>query len=78
MELTIDFFRFREREDFIAFSPASFRRDAIAAGCECQSLSLGVTSQYHLRERVGQTSNARLDQSTHPLTQVVLTSSLRN
>jgi hypothetical protein len=38
MESTIDFFRFREREDFIAFFPrASFHRDAIAAGGECQS-----------------------------------------
>jgi hypothetical protein len=39
MELTIDFLRFREREDFIAlFSDGESNGDAIAAGQECQSL----------------------------------------
>ena len=38
MESTIDFLRFREREDFIASFRASFRDDAIAAQRECQSV----------------------------------------
>ena len=41
-----------------------------------QALSLGLWSQYHPRQRVGQTSNARVDRWIHPLTRVVLTSSL--
>lgn len=40
MESTIDFFRFREREDFIAlFQGATPFADAIATRRECQSVS---------------------------------------
>jgi hypothetical protein len=42
MESTIDFFRFREREDFIALSQGGDScADAIAVRHECQSVSLG-------------------------------------
>jgi len=41
MESTIDFFRFREREAFIALSQGA-ASDAIAARRECQSASLGA------------------------------------
>ena len=40
MESTIDFFRFREREAFIALSQGA-ASDAIAARRECQLASLG-------------------------------------
>jgi hypothetical protein len=41
-----------------------------------QALSLGLWSQYHPRERVDHRLNPRIDLWAHPLTQVVLTSSL--
>jgi len=49
MESTIDFFRFREREDFIAFSPGEFLSRCYRRG---RRVSIGFLER-HTSTRVG-------------------------
>ena len=64
MESTIDFFRFRAREDFITLSQGESCADAIAARRECQSVSPG---KWHGRPAREYTRRMRKPQSPGPV-----------